>query len=165
MTKWRKVSIPAAALAAVALVLPLSATPAAAQATTEHTREIPFGAVHPCTNETVEGLTDLKVTTIMQDNGDGTTTVRVRQHAHAEQMIGAVSLDFYTFNENQNSDTEVTFLGSSGSTDIWTRWIHTSEDLAFQEEPGEDDYFQKTTIFFSPLLPPTIVEDERPDCR
>ncbi|HEX2058049.1 MAG TPA: hypothetical protein VHI71_06730 [Actinomycetota bacterium] len=165
MTKWRKVSIPAAAVAAVALVLPLSATPAAAQAVTEHHREIPFGAIHPCTKETVEGPTDLHVTTIMQENGDGTTTVKVRQHAHAEQMIGDASLDFYTFNENQQTDTEVTILSSGGSTDIWTRWIHTSEDVAFQEEPGLDDYFQKTTIFFSSLLPPTFVEDERPDCR
>jgi len=165
MTKWRKGLIPAAVLAAVALVLPLSASPAVAQTQTVHQREIPFGDVHPCTHEPVQGNTDVHMTIITQDNGDGTTTVKVIQHEHGEQMIGDVSLDFYTFNENEKTETEFTILGGTGSQDVWTRWIHTSEELAFQEEPGLDDYFQKTTLFFSPLLPPTLVEDERPDCR
>lgn len=165
MTKWRKASIPAAAFLAVALVLPLSATPAAAQTQTVHEQDIPFGAVHPCTQETVQGPTDLHMTIITQENGDGTTTLKVRQHVHGQQMIGDVSLDYYTFNDNEQSDTEFTLLGPSGTRDIWTRWIHTSEDVAHQEVPGEDDYFQRTSIVVQPLLPPTIIEDERPDCR
>lgn len=165
MTRWRKGLTPAAAFAAVALVLPLSASPAYAQAQTVHQREVPFGDIHPCTKEPVQGPTDVHMTIITQDNGDGTTTVKVKQHTHGQQMLGDVSLDWYVFNENEDTETEFTLFGSAGSQEVWTRWIHTSEDVAFQEEPGLDDYFQRTTLFFSPFLPPVLVEDERPDCR
>lgn len=165
MTKWRKGSIPAAAFLAVALVLPLSATPAAAQAQTVHQDEIPFGSIHRCTGEPVEGDTDVHTTTIIKDNGNGTTTVKVKQHTHGQQLLGTVSQDWYVFNENEDTETEFTLLGPSGGGDIWTRFIHTTEDVAFQEEPGKDDYFQRTSIVISPLLPPTFVEDERDDCR
>ena len=165
MTRRRNASNLAAAFLAAALVLPLSATPALAQTQTVHEQNIPFGAIHPCTKEPVQGPTDVHTTIITQSNPDGSTTVRVRQHTHGQQMLGDVSLDWYTFNDAENADTEFTFFGPSGSRDIWTRWVHTSEDVAFEEEPGLDDYFQRTTIFISPFLPPTIVEDERPDCR
>lgn len=165
MTIWRKGLTPAAVLAAVALVLPLSATTASAQTQTVNEDEIPFGSTHPCTHEPVQGDSTVHMTIITQSNPDGTTTVKVRQHTHGQQLLGDISLDWYTFNDNEDSDTEFTFFGPSGSSDVWTRFIHTSEDIAFQEEPGLDDYFQKTTLFISPLLPPVLVEDERPDCR
>ena len=37
-----------------------------------------------------------------------------------------------------------------------TVFVHTSEDLAFQEEPGLDDFHQRFTVTFSPLSPPVV---------
>lgn len=165
MTKRNKLSIPAALVGAVALVLPFAPTAALAQTETVHYDEVEFASTHPCTGEPVEGDTKVKMTITTRDNGDGTTSVHVRQHTHGQQLLGLVSQDWYVFNEAEDTHEQTTFFGASGSVDVWTRYIHTSEDLAFQEEPGLDDFFQKTTLFISPLLPPVLVEDERPDCR
>jgi hypothetical protein len=45
-----------------------------------------------------------------------------------------------------------------------TEYIHTGESLAFQEEPGLDDYHQRLKFTFSPFLPPVITRDTA-DCR
>lgn len=164
MTKLRKASIPAAALAA-ALALPLTATSALAQPQHVHEDEVVFASQHPCTQEPVEGDTKVKMSITTTDNGDGTTGVHIRQHTHGQQLLGTISQDWYTFNEAQDEDYHTNFLGTSGSVAVWTRFIHTSEDVAYLEQPGLDDYFQRTTVFISPLLPPVIIEDDRVDCR
>lgn len=164
MTKLTKASIPAAVLA-VAAALPLAATSAFAQTQHVHEDEVVFASIHPCTKETVEGDTKVKMTITTTENSNGTTTVKIKQHTHGQQLLGTVSQDWYVFNDAQDEETTYTLLGPSGSVDTWTRFIHTSEDVAFQEEPGEDDYFQRTSVVFSPLLPPTLIEDEREDCR
>ncbi|MDQ3981762.1 MAG: hypothetical protein M3271_03665, partial [Actinomycetota bacterium] len=91
---------------------------------TENQDDIEFASEHPCTGEPVTGNTTVHVTIITQENGDGSTTVRVRQHTHGQELFGVISQDRYTLNEAENSDTEFTFFGPSGSTDVWTRFIH-----------------------------------------
>lgn len=164
MTNRTKASIPAS-LIALALVLPLGATPASAQPQHVHEDEVVFASQHPCTEEPVEGDTKVKMTITTTENSNGTTSVKIRQHTHGQQLLGVISQDWYVFNDAQDEETTYTLFGPSGSVDTWTRFIHTSEDVAFNEEPGKDDYFQRTSVIFSPLLPPTLVEDERPDCR
>ena len=164
MTKRTKGFIPAAALSAVALVLPLSAT-AFAQTEHVHEDEVVFASQHPCTKEPVEGDTHVRMTITTTDNPNGTMTVKVKQHTHGQQLLGLISQDWYVFNDAEDQEESTTILGTTGSVDTWTRFIHTSEDVAYQEEPGKDDYFQRTSLLFSPFLPPVLIEDERPDCR
>jgi hypothetical protein len=153
MTKWRYV------VAAAALVLPLSAAPAFAQTQT-HQEEVEFASEHPCTREIVEGDTKVKMTITTTDNGDGTTTVHVRQHTHGQQLLGVVSQDWYVFNENQDSETTETIFGQSGTVETHTRFIHTTEDLAHQElVQGLDDFHQRLEVVIQPLLPPVVVRD------
>ncbi|HYO61097.1 MAG TPA: hypothetical protein VEU29_04290 [Actinomycetota bacterium] len=163
MTKSRKAFIPA--VLAIALAIPLTATSALAQTQHVHEDEVVFASQHPCTEEPVEGDTKVKMTITTTENSDGTTTVKVRQHTHGQQLLGTFSQDWYVFNDAQDEETTYTLFGPAGSVDSWTRFIHTTEDVAFNEEPGKDDYFQRTSIVFSPLLPPVLIEDERPDCR
>lgn len=154
MTKWTK------AFAFVALVLPFAAQPAFAQTSETYKDEVEFASEHPCTREVVEGDTKVKMTITTTDNGDGTTTVDIHQHTHGQQLLGVVSLDWYVFNENQDTHTEETILGSSGSVETHTRFIHTSEDIAYQElAQGLDDFHQKLEVVFTPLLPPVVVRD------
>jgi hypothetical protein len=160
MTKWRKASIPAAILAAVSLV-PLAATPASAETFRE---EIEFANVHNCTGETVQGDVWVKMTITTTDNGDGSTTVRIHQHTHGQQLLGLVSNDWYVFNEGEDRVEEFTIFGGTGTVVSRTDYIHTTEDLAFQEEPGKDDFHQRLSITFSPLLPP-VVNRADSDCR
>jgi hypothetical protein len=151
MTKWKAV------LSLGALLLPFAASPA--QAETYH-EEVEFASEHPCTGEVVEGDTKVKMTITTTDNGDGTTTVHVHQHTHGQQLLGVVSQDWYVFNENQDSHTTETLLGPSGTVEAHTRFIHTSEDLAYQElVQGLDDFHQRLEIVIQPLLPPVVVRD------
>lgn len=163
MTNSRKAFIPA--VLAVALALPLTASSAFAQTQHVHEDEVVFASQHPCTEEPVEGDTKVKMTITTTENSNGTMSVKIRQHTHGQQLLGVISQDWYVFNDAQDEETEFTLLGPAGSVDTWTRFIHTSEDIAYNEEPGKDDYFQRNSVVFSPLLPPTVIEDERPDCR
>lgn len=154
MTKWTKV------FAFVALVLPFAAQPAGAQTSESYKEEVEFASDHPCTREIVEGDTKVKMTITTTDNGDGTTTVDVHQHTHGQQLLGVVSQDWYVFNENQDSHTTETIGGSTGTVETHTRFIHTSEDLAYQELlQGLDDFHQKLEVVVQPLLPPVVVRD------
>jgi hypothetical protein len=144
MTKWIK------ALPAVALV----------QSSETFHEEVEFAEEHPCTGEIVEGDTTVRMTITTTDNGDGTTTVDVHQHTHGQQLRGVVSQDWYVFNENMDSHTSETIIGSSGTVDTHTRFIHTTEDLAYQElMQGLDDFHQRLEVVVQPLLPPTVVRD------
>jgi hypothetical protein len=152
MTKWTRV-IPAAALA-----LTIAAPPALAQSQ-QHHEEVEFASDHPCTREFVEGDTKVKMTITTTDNGDGTTTVHVHQHTHGQQLLGVVSGDWYVFNENQDSHTTETIIGPSGSVDTHTRFIHTTEDLAYQElAQGLDDFHQRLEVVIQSRRP----LDQRP---
>jgi hypothetical protein len=155
MTKVRKASAIASALAAVALALPLSSPASAAT----YQEEIEFATDHPCTREIVEGDTTVRMTINTTSNPDGTQTVQVIQHTHGQQLLGVVSQDWYVFNEGENTNESFTLVGPSGSISTRTTFIHTSEDLAYQEVPGMDDFHQRLLVTFTPLLPPTIVRD------
>lgn len=158
MTKRNKALIPAAALCAVALLLPFTASPAFAQTQTFE-EEIEFAGDHPCTLEPLQGDTRVRMTITTTNNPNGTMTVRIHQHTHGQQLLGLVSNDWYVFNEGEDTVTETTLLGPAGTTNTKTIFVHTSEDLAFQEEPGLDDYHQRLVVTFSPLLPPTVLKD------
>lgn len=159
MTKWRKASCAAAALSVVALVLPFSASPALA-ATQTFEEEVEFAGDHPCTHEPLEGDQRVHMTITTTDNPNGTMTVRIHQHTHGQQLLGLVSGDWYVFNEGEDSVSETTLLGPAGTTTTKTIFVHTSEDLAFQESAqGLDDYHQRLVVTFSPLLPPTVLKD------
>jgi hypothetical protein len=71
-----------------------------------------------------------------------------------------VSQDWYVFNENLDSHTSETILGRSGTVETHTRFIHTTEDIAFQEPmQGLDDFHQRLEVVIQPLLPPVVVSD------
>lgn len=160
MTNRTKASIPAA-VAAVALLIPFSAQTASAQDdTTVHEREVEFASEHPCTHEIVEGDTRVRMTIETTQNDDGTTDVHITQHTHGQQLLGVASQDWYTFNEARDIHQNETLLGNSGTIESRTIFIHTSEDLAYQElAEGLDDFHQRLEVVFSPLLPPTVVRD------
>lgn len=157
MKRSRKALVPTAVLAAVGLLLPLSGT-ASAETQTFH-EEVQFSSTHPCTGELVEGDTKVKMTITTTNNPDGTMTVGIHQHTHGQQLLGVVSQDWYVFNDGQNSSETFTLLGPSGTVATRTTYIHTSEDVAFQEQPGLDDFHQRLVVTFTPLLPPTVVKD------
>lgn len=155
MTNWKKGSTFASVLAAVSLMLPLSNVASAET----YREEVEFASTHPCTGELVEGDTKVKMTINTTNNPDGTMTVDITQQTHGQQLLGLVSQDWYVFNEGQDTSETFTLLGPSGSVTTRTTFIHTSEDVAFQEEPGLDDYHQRLLVTFTPLLPPTVVRD------
>lgn len=161
MTKLRKASSIAAALAAVALVLP---SPALAQTQHIHEDEVEFASIHNCTGEAVQGDVWVKYTITQTDNGDGTTTVKIKQHTHGQQLLGLISNDWYVFNDAQDTEETFTVFGSTGTVSTRTDYIHTTEDVAYQEEPGKDDFHQRLAFTFSPLLPPVITKSTS-ECR
>ena len=144
---------------AVALIIPVYAGPASAE--TYH-EEIEFASQHECTQETVEGDTKVRITVNTTDNPDGTTTVNTKQHTVGSQLRGLISNDKYTFNNSQDTEQTDTLLGSVGTVDSKTVFVHSSEDVAYLEQPGLDDLHQRFTLTFAPLLPPvlTLGQDE-----
>lgn len=155
MTNWRKAASVTTGLAAVALMLPLSSF---AAAETYH-EEVEFATTHPCTQEPVEGDTKVKMTINTTNNPDGTMGVTIHQHTHGQQLLGLISQDWYVFNDGQNTSESYTLLGPSGSVATRTTFIHTSEDIAYLEPQGMDDYHQRLVVTFTPLLPPTVLKD------
>ncbi|HYO60531.1 MAG TPA: hypothetical protein VEU29_01370 [Actinomycetota bacterium] len=155
MTNRKKRFALVAVLALACLHVAGSAGPAAAAAQTYQT-EVEFSPEHPCTHEIVEGELRVKWTIVTQDNPDGTMKVTIHQHTHGQQLLGLFSQDWYVFNGAENVHEEFTLLGPSGSVVTKTVFVHTSEDLAFQEEPGLDDFHQRFTVTFSPLGPPVV---------
>lgn len=131
-------------------------TSAAVAATQTHQTEIEFPPNHPCTHEPLEGDLRVKWTIVTHDNPDGTMKVTIHQHTHGQQLLGLISQDWYVFNEAQNTHEEFTLSGPSGFVTTKTVFVHTSEDLAFQEEPGLDDFHQRFTVTFSPASPPVV---------
>lgn len=158
MTRFRKASSIAATIAAVALVLPLSATAAFAQTQHIHEDEVEFASVHNCTGEPVQGDVWVKMTITQTANPDNTTTIKVKQHTHGQQLLGLISNDWYVFNDAQDQEETFTLLGPSGTVSSRTTYIHTTEDLAYQEVQGLDDFHQRMEVTFSPLLPPVITK-------
>lgn len=161
MTKLRRASSIAASLAAVALVLP---SPAFAQTEHIHEDEVEFASVHNCTGEPVRGNVWVKWTITQTANPDNTTTIRLKQHTHGQQLLGLASNDWYVFNEAEDVEETFTVFGPTNTVRTRTSYIHTTEDLAFEEEPGLDDFHQNLEITFSPLLPPVITKSTS-ECR
>lgn len=156
MTRFGKAHVWATVASAVALALPLFAKPALAETFHE---EVEFAAVHDCTGETVEGDTKVRVTFTTTENSDGTTTVHTKQHTVGSQLRGVISNDKYTFNNSEDVEETFTILGSFGSIKFKTIFVHSTEDVAFEEEPGKDDFHQKFNATFAPLLPPVVTKD------
>lgn len=146
---------------AVAMALPLFANPAAAATYQE---EIEFASEHECTGEPVEGDTKVRYTITTTDNSDGTTTVHTKQHTVGSQLRGLISNDKYTFNDSQDAETTDTIFGSAGTVSTKTIFVHSSEDVAYLEQPGKDDLHQRLDIVIAPLLPPTVVMDDT-ECK
>lgn len=153
MPNRRRASTRAALLALTFLVT--AAGPAVAASETYQV-EIEFPPDHPCTHEPLEGDLRVRWTIVTQDNPDGTMTVTIHQHTHGQQLLGLVSQDWYVFNGAQDTHETFTLLGSSGHVTTKTVFVHTSEDLAFQEERGLDDFHQRFTVTFSPFTPPVV---------
>lgn len=152
----RKKRLLFAAVTALACI-EVAATPSAAIAATEtYQREIEFTPDHPCTHEPLEGDLRVRWTIVTQDNPDGTMKVTIHQHTHGQQLLGLISQDWYVFNGGQDTHESFTLAGPSGSVTTKTVFVHTSEDLAFQEEPGLDDFHQRFTVTFSPFAPPVV---------
>ena len=155
MARSRTLFFPAAVLGVTSLLVAASTGPAFGAAQT-HKFETEFPPDHPCTHEPLEGDLRVRWTIVTQDNPDGTMKVTIHQHTHGQQLLGLISLDWYVFNGAQDTHQEFTLLGPSGSVTTKTVFVHTSEDLAFQEEPGLDDFHQRFTVTFSPLSPPAV---------
>ena len=139
------------------LVTPFGASVATAA---EDHFEIEFSSTHECTHEQVNGETKVHATTTTADNGDGTTTVTVRQHQHGSHLEGAISGDEYVFNE-QSEIVENFVIDTSlgGVVSTHTTFNHKGEEQAFTEVPGEDDLQQRVTFVFPPVGPPTMVQE------
>lgn len=161
LTRFRKAHVPVTLASIVAVALPLSAGPASAE--TYHER-IEFAAVHNCTGETVEGDTKVRITIDTTENSDGTTTVHSKQHTVGSQLRGVISNDKYTFNNSEDVDETFTLLGSAGTHKSRTVFVHSSEHVAYLEQPGLDDFHQKFTLTFAPLMPPVLTKDSA-ECK
>ncbi|HEX2196481.1 MAG TPA: hypothetical protein VHJ76_06100, partial [Actinomycetota bacterium] len=122
-------------VSAVALALPLFANPALAE--TYH-EEIEFASEHECTQEPVEGDTKVRYTINTTENSDGTTTVHTKQHTVGSQLRGVISNDHYTFNDSQDVDETFTLFGSTGTVRTKTVFVHSTEQVAYLEQPGLD---------------------------
>lgn len=153
LTRSKSTRVLVTVASAVALAVPMFASPAHAE--TYH-EEIEFSDVHDCTGEPVEGDTKVRITVDATDNGDGTTTVKAKQHTVGSQLRGLISNDKYTFNNSEDSETTETIVGNAGTVDSKTVFVHSSEDVAFQEQPGLDDFHQRFRLTFAPLLPPVL---------
>lgn len=162
MTTRTRIHAALAAGALATLVAPFGGAPAHAETT--HT-EIEFSRTHECTHEDVVGDTRVRYTTETRDNGDGTTTVTVRQHSHGSHLRGVFSGDEYMLNEKR--DTTETFTVSTtlgGSAETQTVFIHKGEDQAFTEVPGRDDLHQRLTFLIPPVGESVLVMEDN-DCR
>lgn len=159
MTNRTRLSASAAVVALTAFALPLAGGTALAETVKTHEKEVVFDAEHPCTKENVIGDTRVKMTITTTEHDDGTTTVETVQHTHGQQLYGVISQDWYTFNNAEDVRKTETIFGSSGTAESKTQFIHTDEDIANLEVPGEDDFHQKLDIVISPLLPPVVVKD------
>lgn len=156
LTRFRKAHVPVTVASIVAVALPLLANPASAA--TYH-EEVEFATTHNCTQEPVEGDTKVKYTINTTENSDGTTTVHTKQHTVGSQLRGLISNDKYTFNNSEDVEETFTLLGSAGSIKVKTIFVHSTEDVAYLESPGLDDFHQKFNMTFAPLLPPVITKD------
>lgn len=139
--------------------------PPAAKAANETHFEIEYSDTHECTHEQVTGDLRVHYTTETTNNGNGTTTVVIKQHAHGSHLEGVFSADEYMMNEV--SDTEETFLlntSMGGVVETRTVFIHKGEDQAFTEVPGEDDLHQRLTFAFLPIGDPEMIMEDT-DCR
>lgn len=153
LTRLKSTRVPVTLASLVALALPLLANPAFAATYQE---EVEFATEHECTGEIVEGDTKVRITVNTTENSDGTTTVHTKQHTVGSQLKGVVSNDHYTFNGSQDVETTDTILGSAGTVDGKIVFVHSSEDVAYLEQPGVDDLHQRFTLTFAPLLPPVF---------
>jgi hypothetical protein len=126
--------------------------------------EIEFSSTHTCTQEPVEGNTKVMITVNTTQNNDGTTTVKTKQHTVGSQLQGVFSNDHYTFNNSEDVEETETILGSAGQVKSRTVFVHSGEGLAFQETQGLDDFHQKFTLTFVPLLPPVLTKDST-ECK
>ena len=151
----KRISLGVILAASAALLVPGGAMPVNAASSQE---EIPFDSIHFCTRENVTGDTKVHMTVDTQDNGNGTTTITTKQHAHGEQLVGNMSGDFYVFNERSERVETDLVIGSQGTFDVDTHFIHMSEDQAFLEFPGMDDLKQTSTFMFvrDPILGDTL---------
>lgn len=156
MTRFKSTRVPVTLASILAVALPLLANPAMAE--TYH-NEVEFSATHECTGEQVEGDTKVKVTFNTTENSDGTTTVHTKQHTVGSQLRGLISNDKYTFNNSEDVEETFTILGSFGSIKFKTIFVHSSENVAYLEQPGKDDLHQKFSATFAPLLPPVVTKD------
>ncbi|HYO61096.1 MAG TPA: hypothetical protein VEU29_04285 [Actinomycetota bacterium] len=145
----------------VAVALPLLANPASAA--TYH-EEIEFATTHNCTGEPVEGDTKVRITVDTTENSDGTTTVKTKQHTVGSQLRGLISNDKYTFNNSEDVEETATLFCSAGHIKSRTVFVHSSEDVAYTEQPGMDDFHQHFTMTFAPLLPPVLTKDKT-ECK
>jgi hypothetical protein len=153
LTRFKSKRVIVAVGSAVALALPLFANTAFAE--TYH-EEIEFSDVHDCTGEPIEGDTKVRITVDTTDNADGTTTVKTKQHTVGSQLRGVISNDKYTFNNSEDVESTSTILGNTGTVDSKTVFVHSSEDVAYLEQPGLDDFHQRFRLTFAPLLPPVL---------
>jgi hypothetical protein len=154
LTRLRSTRVAVTMASAVALALPVFAGPASAA--TYH-EEIEFSSTHDCTGEPIEGDTKVRITVNTTENSDGTTTVNTKQHTVGSQLRGIISNDKYTFNNAQDTEQTDTIIGSAGVVDSKTVFVHSTEDVAYLEQQGLDDFHQRFTLTFSPLLPPVLV--------
>jgi hypothetical protein len=154
LTRRKSTRVLVTAASAVALALPVFASPAFAE--TYH-EEIEFASEHECTGEVVEGDTKVRITINTTENSDGTTTVKTKQHTVGSQLQGVISNDHYTFNNSEDVEQTNTLLGNAGTIESKTVFVHSSEQVAYLEQPGLDDLHQRFTITFAPLLPPVLV--------
>jgi hypothetical protein len=154
LTRFKSTHVPVTVASLVALALPVFASPAVAA--TYH-EEVEFATEHECTGEIVEGDTKVRMTINTTENSDGTTTVHTKQHTVGSQLRGVVSNDHYTFNGSQDVESTDTIFGSAGVVDGKIVFVHSSEDVAYLEQPGLDDLHQRYTLTFAPLLPPVLV--------
>lgn len=161
LTRFKCTRVPVTVASIVALALPLLANPAVAE--TYH-QEVEFSSTHDCTQEPVEGDTKVKITVNTTENSDGTTTVKTKQHTVGSQLRGLISNDKYTFNNSEDVEETFTLLGSTGQVKSRTVFVHSSEHVAYLEQPGLDDFHQKFTLTFAPLLPPVLTKDSS-ECK
>lgn len=161
LTRFKSTRVPVTVASIVAVAFPLFASPASAETYQE---EVEFAATHECTQEPVEGDTKVRITVNTTENSDGTTTVHTKQHTVGSQLRGLISNDKYTFNNSEDVEETFTLLGSTGSIKVKTIFVHSTEDVAYLEQQGLDDFHQKFNMTFAPLLPPVITKDTA-DCK
>ena len=159
----KKIGAALAAGALMTVAMPFGASPASAKTTHD---EIEFSRTHECTHEDVIGDTRVKYTTTQTDNGDGTTTVTIKQHSHGSHLVGTFSGDEYMLNEQRDTEQQFMMLTSLGGVaETKTVFIHKGEDQAFTEVPGEDDLHQELSFLIPPFGGDPVLVMEENDCR